>query len=220
MQEWFLRCRASRAGGYGLTLADLRSHLVNNPRATRFGTVGPPVPWFGGQDRRRWRDFDQGPGRRCAWLPQHAGGNRGERSRTAGSRPETLAKLDELGYLKITDRKKDLIKTSGGKYVAPQKVEGVLKVALPLFSQVLVYGGRKCATALLTLDPESIEGWAEEQGLSYSSAEVAPLQEVHMTSSGVRRAGQPAARALGDDQGVRDPAQQSSPSDEGESARA
>jgi long-chain acyl-CoA synthetase len=92
-----------------------------------------------------------------------------------------IGELDEQGYLRITDRKKDLIKTSGGKYVAPQKVEGVVKAACPYVSQVLVHGeGRKYATALITLDPEAIGGWAKEQDLSYSSVEeLAGSTEVH-----------------------------------------
>ena len=72
-----------------------------------------------------------------------------------------IGELDDHGYLRITDRKKDLIKTSGGKYVAPQKVEGTLKAACPYISQVVVHGeGRKYVTALITLDPEAIEEWA------------------------------------------------------------
>jgi long-chain acyl-CoA synthetase len=92
-----------------------------------------------------------------------------------------IGELDERGYLRITDRKKDLIKTSGGKYVAPQKVEGVVKAASPYISQILVYGdGRKYATALITLDPEATEGWAKERGLASSSfEELAGSQEVH-----------------------------------------
>ena len=76
----------------------------------------------------------------------------------------TSVRLDD-GYLRITDRKKDLIKTSGGKYVAPQKVESALKTACPYVSQVVVHGeGRKFVSALLTLDPEAITGWAEDNG--------------------------------------------------------
>lgn len=75
-----------------------------------------------------------------------------------------IGELDH-GYLRITDRKKDLIKTSGGKYVAPQKVENALKTVCPYLSQVLVHGeGRKYVTALLTLDPEAITGWAADNG--------------------------------------------------------
>jgi long-chain acyl-CoA synthetase len=76
-----------------------------------------------------------------------------------------IGELDEAGYLRITDRKKDLIKTSGGKYVAPQKVEGTLKAACPYLSQVVVHGeGRKYVTALVALDPEAITAWGEAQG--------------------------------------------------------
>ena len=83
-----------------------------------------------------------------------------------------IGELDDNGYLRITDRKKDLIKTSGGKYVAPQKVEGVFKAISPYVSQVVVHGeGRKFVTALITLDPEAIEGWGSGQNLNVSSAE-------------------------------------------------
>ena len=76
-----------------------------------------------------------------------------------------IGELDDLGYLKITDRKKDLIKTSGGKYVAPQKVEAAVKAACPYVSQVVVHGdGRKYVSALITLDPDAITGWAAEHG--------------------------------------------------------
>jgi long-chain acyl-CoA synthetase len=72
------------------------------------------------------------------------------------------------GFLKITDRKKDLIKTAGGKYVAPQKLEGLLKQE-PLISQVLIHGDqRKFIIALITFEPEQIENWAKTQGITYS----------------------------------------------------
>ena len=80
--------------------------------------------------------------------------------------------MDDHGYLKITDRKKDLIKTSGGKYVAPSEVEGVIKAACPYVSQVVVHGeGRKYISALIALDPGAIAEWADAQGLTYSSTE-------------------------------------------------
>ncbi len=83
-----------------------------------------------------------------------------------------IGELDDHGYLRITDRKKDLIKTSGGKYVAPQKVEGVLKAVCPYISQVVVHGeGRKYVTALITLDPEAIAAWGSGQSLNVASAE-------------------------------------------------
>jgi long-chain acyl-CoA synthetase len=74
--------------------------------------------------------------------------------------------VDGDGYLTITDRKKDLIKTSGGKYVAPAELESRLKTACPLASQVLVHGDRRSfVTALVTLDPEAARKWAAMNGL-------------------------------------------------------
>jgi long-chain acyl-CoA synthetase len=91
-----------------------------------------------------------------------------------------IGELDDHGYLRITDRKKDLIKTSGGKYIAPQKVEGVLKASCPYISQVMVHGeGRRYVSALITLDPEAIEGWASEHGKAGTpAAELAESSEV------------------------------------------
>lgn len=76
--------------------------------------------------------------------------------------------LTEKGYLKITDRKKDLIKTAGGKYVAPQKLEGLLKQD-PLISNVLIHGDqKKFICVLITLEPAQLKQWANLQQISYN----------------------------------------------------
>jgi long-chain acyl-CoA synthetase len=83
-----------------------------------------------------------------------------------------IGELDADSYLKITDRKKDLMKTSGGKYVAPQSIEGLFHAVNPYASQIVVHGdGRKYVVALVSLDEEAIRGWAEGQGLSATSYE-------------------------------------------------
>jgi long-chain acyl-CoA synthetase len=72
-----------------------------------------------------------------------------------------IGELDADGFLKITDRKKDLVKTSGGKYVAPSHIEGLFKAVCPYTSQVMVIGqSRNFCTMVITLDPEAIVGWA------------------------------------------------------------
>ena len=78
-----------------------------------------------------------------------------------------IGEIDGDGFLKITDRKKDLIKTSGGKYVAPQYIEGKIKATCPFVSQVIVHGDkRNFCSALVTLDEESTKKWAESAGLT------------------------------------------------------
>ncbi len=73
--------------------------------------------------------------------------------------------FDASGYLLITDRKKELIKTAGGKYVAPAAMEATLRQH-PLVSQAVVLGERRpYVAALLTLNPEALETFAREQGL-------------------------------------------------------
>jgi long-chain acyl-CoA synthetase len=89
-----------------------------------------------------------------------------------------IGELSADGYLRITDRKKDLFKTSGGKYVAPTEIEGSFKAVCPFVSNILVHGAdRNFCTALIALDEAAILGWAEQNGLagkSYAEVVAAP----------------------------------------------
>jgi long-chain acyl-CoA synthetase len=97
-----------------------------------------------------------------------------------------IGELDAEGYLRITDRKKDLIKTSGGKYVAPSHIEGQFKAICPYVSQVVVIGqARNYCTMLVTLDPDAIRGWAAGGKLADRSyAELARSPEVEQMIAG------------------------------------
>lgn len=75
-----------------------------------------------------------------------------------------LGELDADGYLRITGRKKDLMKTAGGKYIAPQELELRLRSCRFIANAVVVAEGRPYVTALLTLDAEAIGPWAEHHG--------------------------------------------------------
>jgi long-chain acyl-CoA synthetase len=77
-----------------------------------------------------------------------------------------IGTLDEEGFLKITDRKKQMFKTSGGKYIAPQVIESELKQSL-LIEQIMVLGeGKNMASALIQPSFEHAKVWLEEQGVS------------------------------------------------------
>ena len=89
-----------------------------------------------------------------------------------------IGELSADGFLSITDRKKDLFKTSGGKYVAPTEIESRFKAVCPYASHILVHGaGRNFCTALITLDEQSILQWAQAHGMegrSYAEVVAAP----------------------------------------------
>ena len=154
--------------GYGLTESSAAS-FVNPGEAYRTGTVGKPLP---GTEVRIAEDGEillRGPGLMEGYhkLPEKTA----EVLESDGwFHTGDIGELSEDGYLRITDRKKDLIKTSGGKYIAPAEVEGQFKAVCPFVSNILVHGAdRNFCTALIALDEPTILGWAGDNGLSGAS---------------------------------------------------
>lgn len=169
LAEFFHAAGVLVCEGYGLTESSAAS-FVNRPHAFRFGTVGQALP--GTEVRIAAEDGEI--------LLRGRGimrGYRGQPEATAAAldadgwlHTGDIGEVDADGFLRITDRKKDLIKTSGGKYVAPQALEGALKVACPYVSQVLVHGDkRNYVSALVTLDEEAVRKWAAGEGLGEAS---------------------------------------------------
>ena len=163
--EWFEAVGLPILEGYGLTETSAGS-CVNRPGHNRVGSVGLPFPGTvvriaedgeimikgGGVMREYWNLPDQTaevfPGG-DGWF---ATGDIGE--------------IDDDGYLRITDRKKDLIKTSGGKYIAPSLIEARFKALCPLLANVIVHANnRNYATALVTLDPDVCGDFAKNEGI-------------------------------------------------------
>jgi long-chain acyl-CoA synthetase len=157
------------AEGYGLTETSAAS-CVNLPERYRIGTVGPPLPGTevriaadDGEILIRGRGVMRGYHR----LPD---ATRESLSPEGWLHTGDIGQVDADGFVRVTDRKKDLIKTSGGKYVAPQALEGKLKTLCPYISQVLVHGNsRNFCSALVTLDEEAIRKWAGEHGADASA---------------------------------------------------
>ncbi|MER7620090.1 AMP-dependent synthetase/ligase [Streptomyces sp. NPDC126503] len=165
--------------GYGLTESSAAS-FVNPGEAYRTGTVGKPLP---GTEVRIADDGEillRGPGIMEGYhgLPEKTA----EVLESDGwFHTGDIGELSADGYLKITDRKKDLIKTSGGKYIAPAEVEGQFKAVCPFVSNILVHGAdRNYCTALIALDEPTLLGWAAEHGLAgktYAEVVAAPQTE-------------------------------------------
>ena len=155
--------------GYGLTESSAAS-FVNRPDRFKFGTVGHPLPGVevridpsDGEILMKGRGIMRGYFNKEAQTAETLDrSEEGDWLRTGD-----IGELDADGFLRITDRKKDLIKTSGGKYVAPQELEGKLKTRSGLISQVLVHGNkRNFCSALITLDPEALDKWCAEHELA------------------------------------------------------
>ena len=163
--SWFAAVGIPILEGYGLTETSAGS-IVNRPGKNRVGTVGLPLPGTvariaddgeilvkGGGVMRGYHNLPEATAEMLVgdgWL---ATGDIGE--------------IDDDGNVRITDRKKDLIKTSGGKYIAPTELESRLKALCPYLSQVLIHGDRRnYATALVTLDNDVTAGFAESEGIT------------------------------------------------------
>ncbi|MGN6414170.1 AMP-dependent synthetase/ligase [Flexivirga sp.] len=161
--RWFDAMGMPILEGYGLTETSAAS-CVNRPDANVVGTVGWPVPGTEVKIADDGEVLVKGPG-----VMQ---GYRGLNDVTAETLVDgwfhtgDIGEVLPTGHLRITDRKKDLFKTSNGKYVAPSLIEATFKGICPYASQFVVEGdGRKFVSALITLDEESIVDWAAAHGM-------------------------------------------------------
>ena len=177
--KWFESVGLLILEGYGLTETSAAS-FVNRPHANSFGTVGWALPGTEVQIAEDGEVLLRGPGVMESYHENPEA--------TAETKDEDgwlhtgdIGKIDERGFLKITDRKKDFFKTSGGKYVAPSVIESMFKGICPFVSQFLVHGAdRNFVSALVTLDPDSIQGWAANHGMEGKSyAEIVTSKEAH-----------------------------------------
>lgn len=166
--RWFDGMGLQIAEGYGMTESSAAS-TVNRIVAYRYGSVGWPLP---GTQIRIAEDGEvlmRGPG---VMEGYHNNPTATAEALDADGWLHTgdIGEIDDRGFLRLTDRKKDLFKTSNGKYVAPSVIEATFKGLAPLASQLLVHGNnRNFVSALVTLDPEAIMGWAAENGMEGKS---------------------------------------------------
>jgi long-chain acyl-CoA synthetase len=147
--------------GYGLTECTSAA-TVNRVGRYRFGTVGPALP---GTELRLAEDgelFIRSPTVFAGYYKEDAA-TREVLDAEGWLRSGDVAEIDDEGFVTITDRKKDIIVTAGGKNVAPANIENDLKAHREI-SQALVIGDRRpFIAALVTLDPEAVAGLTDEQ---------------------------------------------------------
>ncbi|MEU8224290.1 long-chain fatty acid--CoA ligase [Kribbella sp. NPDC048915] len=167
LAEWFHAAGLLILEGYGLSETSAGSTL-NRPTNYKLGSVGEPFPGTQFKIAEDGEILIKGDGVMSGYHNQTE---------------QTAEVIDADGwfhtgdighfedeFLVITDRKKDLFKTSGGKYVAPQAIEGRFKTICPYAGQFVVHGNRRnFVSALVTLDPDAIEGWAAANGMAGKS---------------------------------------------------
>ena len=160
---WFADAGLRIYEGYGLTETSPVIAL-NNPKAHRIGSVGKVLPNLECRLAEDGELLVKGP------SVFHRYWNNPAATREAFTedgffRTGDIGHIDADGFLFITDRKKELLKTSGGKLIAPQPIEGKLKANLLVSHAAIVGDKHKFASVLLSPNFAALEAWASEQGI-------------------------------------------------------
>jgi long-chain acyl-CoA synthetase len=168
LAEWYASIGIRIHEGYGLTETS-PVIAINTPQAHKVGTVGRPLPNVEVRIADDSEILVRGPSVfRQYW-------NRPDETRDAfvegWFRTGDIGNLDEDGFLTVTDRKKDLLKTSGGKFIAPQPVENSLKLNALIGTAVVVGDRRKFASVLISPHFPLLEEWAHTNDVNFSTRE-------------------------------------------------
>lgn len=165
--RWFHGVGVPVVEGYGMTECAGISH-VNPPGANKLGTVGKVLPLVECRVDDKGEILLRGPNVFCGYL------NKPEA--TAETIDEEgwlhtgdIGTLDEDGYLKITGRAKEIIITSGGKNLSPEKIENALKTSPYIKEAVAIGDARKFISALVQIEYDSVSDWAVRRKITHTS---------------------------------------------------
>jgi long-chain acyl-CoA synthetase len=164
--HWFASAGIRILEGYGLTETS-PVLAINTPNANRMGSVGRPL---GNVECRIAEDGEllvRGPNVFSGYW--HGRANEEAFDADGWFRTGDIGHIDQDGFLFITDRKKELLKTSGGKFIAPQPIENKLKMNVLVANAALVGDRHKFASALIAPNFAALEPWAQQHGIVASS---------------------------------------------------
>jgi long-chain acyl-CoA synthetase len=182
--RWFASAGIAVWEGYGLTETSPVIAL-NNPASQRLGSVGPVQPNIEIQFAADGELLVRGPIVFAGyWNKTEA--NADCFSADGWFHTGDIGHQDADGFLYITDRKKELLKTSGGKLVAPQPIENKLKTNVLVGNAALIGDKHKFISVLISPNFAALEDWARQQGIAFSSrAELVADKRVHALYHGI-----------------------------------
>jgi len=140
---------------------------VSEPGRLKFGTVGPPLTGTEVKIAEDGEILVKSPGVFKGYYKSPAA--TGEALKDGWLHSGDVGEFDEDGYLKITDRKKDIMVTAGGKNIAPQYIENQLKFSTYINDAVIIGDNRKFITALIMIDEENVVKYAQDNKIQFST---------------------------------------------------
>ncbi|MGC2638607.1 MAG: long-chain fatty acid--CoA ligase [Acidobacteriaceae bacterium] len=164
--HWFASAGIRILEGYGLT-ETAPVLAINTPNASRMGSVGKPLSNVECRIAEDGELLVRGPNVFPGYWKQH--GDAEAFNAEGWFHTGDIGHIDSDGFLFITDRKKELLKTSGGKFIAPQPIENKLKTSFLVANAAMVGDRHKFASALIAPNFAALEPWARERGIDASS---------------------------------------------------
>jgi long-chain acyl-CoA synthetase len=192
--QWYRSVGINILEGYGQTEGAGVSHL-NTPNAVKIGTVGKALPFVECEIADDGEVLVRGPNVFPGYLHNEEA-TRETVDAEGWLHTGDVGEIDDEGFLRITGRKKEIIITSGGKNLSPEKIENALKMSPYIKEAVAIGDQRNYVGALVQIEYDTVGAWATQQKIAYTSfSDLASKEEVRkLIGSEIEKANEILAR--------------------------